>query len=84
MGRTGKRWCKPWVALFLYPVLCFAGLQTWEDRMAQANRLRSQGAFSEAETLYQAALTELQGLGELDARTGGVLNNLASLYHEQG
>ena len=66
--------------------LCAAISQAadWNSLMAEAGKLQTQGAYTEAETKFQEALSEAESFDAADRRLGLTLNNLGALYRRQG
>ena len=56
---------------------------TWDDENVSGAQLYQQGKYSEAEQAFRAALEAAEKLGPADTRVAVVLNNLASLCHNQ-
>src|SRR5262249_33489340 len=70
-------------------LLCGTGLaatdQTaWRTRMQEANRLDREGRYTEAHSLYAAALDEAEQFGSADRRVGESLNNFAAPSFQGG
>ena len=65
--------------------LCAAIAQAadWNSLMAEAGKLQTQGAYTEAETKFQEALSEAESFGAADRRLGLTLNNLGALYRRR-
>src|SRR5450755_4012245 len=75
--------CPP-LLMFCYATFVYAGQPDWQARMLEANRLDSEGRYSEAENLYAAALREAQKSPGPDRRLAESLNNLAAHYFHCG
>src|SRR6476660_3430693 len=56
---------------------------TWDDENVRGAQLYQQGHYAEAEQAFRAALEAAEQLGPDDTRVAVVLNNLASLCHNQ-
>ena len=56
---------------------------TWDDENVRGAQLYQQGRYAEAEQAFRAALEAAEQLGPNDTRVAVVLNNLASLCHNQ-
>src|SRR5262249_42631596 len=57
--------------------------KTWQEENERGARLYQHGRYAEAEQAFRTALQEAEQFGPTDTRVALVLNNLASLCHNQ-
>ena len=57
---------------------------SWDAENRRGAHLYQQGRYAEAALAFRAALVVAEQFGPLDTRVATVLNNLASLCHQQG
>src|SRR5262249_57565507 len=60
-----------------------SGENTWQGENERGARLYQQGHYAEAEQAFRTALQGAEQFGPTDTRVALVLNNLASLCHNQ-
>src|SRR5688572_29273956 len=60
-----------------------SGTEQWDIENEKGMRLYQQGHYNTAEQTLRVALHEAEQFGPTDTRVAIVLNNLASLYHNQ-
>src|SRR4029450_2806127 len=63
--------------------MTMSGENTWDNENVRGAQLYQQGRYAEAEQAFRAALEAAEQLGPNDTRVAVVLNNLASLCHNQ-
>src|SRR5689334_1094423 len=68
--------------LALYAVIARAA--DWNSLLAEAGLLEKQGAYAQAEKKFRDALREAELFGSGDTRLALTLNNLGTLYRQQG
>src|ERR1700690_1445752 len=74
----------PSLLLLGYASLVCASQPDWQARMLQANQLEREGRYSEAGSLYIAALSEAKQPPVSERRLAESFNNLAAHYFHSG
>ncbi len=71
-------------SLFLVCVTVFAESPTWNSLMSEAHQLQKRGAYADAQSKLEAALSEAERFGPRDTRLALTLNNLGALLRLEG